>query len=234
MTGKNATERSWVILKNILIIDDDIHIGNVLNEMLAREGYRVSRAYSGTEAIFVLSSSKPDLILLDLMLPGLNGEEVLPQIKGIPVIIVSAKVDIDSKVDLLLGGASDYITKPFNTKELLARIAVQLRNSTHSSAASILSFDDISLDINTHIVTVKDSEIKLTRTEHAILKLLMQNPSQVIAKSLLLDRISEDTPDCTESSLKMHISNLRKKLREPNDKDYIEAVWGIGFKLRTE
>ncbi len=221
-------------MKNILIIDDDIHIGNVLNEMLAREGYRVSRAYSGTEAIFVLSSSKPDLILLDLMLPGLNGEEVLPQIKGIPVIIVSAKVDIDSKVDLLLGGASDYITKPFNTKELLARIAVQLRNSTHSSAASILSFDDISLDINTHIVTVKDSEIKLTRTEHAILKLLMQNPSQVIAKSLLLDRISEDTPDCTESSLKMHISNLRKKLREPNDKDYIEAVWGIGFKLRTE
>ena len=221
-------------MKNIFIIDDDIHIGNVLEEMLTKEGYSVSRAYSGTEAILFLSHSKPDIILLDLMLPGLNGEDVLPKIKGIPVIIISAKVDVNNKVDLLLGGAADYITKPFNTKELLARIAVQLRNSAPSGAASTLTFDDITLYTDTHIVTNDGSEVKLTRTEYAILKLLMQNPSQVIAKSLLLDRISEDTPDCTESSLKMHISNLRKKLREANDKDYIEAVWGIGFKLKTE
>lgn len=221
-------------MKNILIIDDDIHIGNVLEEALSREGYSVSHAYSGTEALFVLSGSKPDLILLDLMLPGLNGEDVLPQIKGIPVIVVSAKVDIDNKVDLLLGGAVDYVTKPFNTKELLARIAVQLRNAASSPAVSAFTFDDITLNTDTHIVTVDAAEIKLTRTEYAILKMLMQNHTQVITKSLLLDRISEDTPDCTESSLKMHISNLRKKLREINGKDYIEAVWGIGFKMRTE
>lgn len=221
-------------MKNILIIDDDIYIGNMLEETLSKEGYSVSHAYSGTEAVLVLSQSKPDLILLDLMLPGLNGEEVLPQIKGIPVIVVSAKVDIDNKVDLLLGGAADYVTKPFNTKELLARIAVQLRGAAASWEVCILRYGNIALDTATHIVTIDASEIKLTRTEYAILKLLMQNPAQVITKSTLLERISEDTPDCTESSLKMHISNLRKKLREAGDKDYIEAVWGIGFKLRTD
>lgn len=221
-------------MKNILVIDDDIHIGNLLEEILTKEGYRIFRAYSGTEAILFLAQSKPDLILLDLMLPGLNGEDVLPQIKSIPIIIVSAKVDIDKKVELLLGGAADYITKPFNMKELLARISIQFRNTVISETASILTFDDLKLNTNTHIATINNSELKLTRTEYAILKLLMQNQSQVITKSLLLERISENTPDCTESSLKIHISNLRKKLRQVNNKDYIEAVWGIGFKLTAE
>lgn len=221
-------------MKNILVIDDDIHIGNVVEEILVKEEYRVTRAYSGTEALLVLEHVLPDLILLDLMLPGLKGEDVLPRLKGIPVIIISAKVDIDSKVELLLGGAADYITKPFHRKELLARIAVQFRNATCSMTHPTLTFDDIKLDINTHVVSIHDKEIKLTKTEYAILKLFMQNPTQVITKSLFLERISEDTPDCTESSLKMHISNLRKKLRDVNNKDYIEAIWGIGFKLRME
>lgn len=220
-------------MKNILIIDDDIHIGNVLEETLKKEGYDILRAYSGTEALLVLSQTKPDLVLLDLMLPGLNGEEVLPQIKDIPVIVLSAKVDVESKFDLLLGGAADYVTKPFNTKELLARIAVQLRNTANTGESSVLTFGEMELNTDTHIVTIGTNYIKLTRTENAILKLFMKNPTQVITKSLMLERISDDTPDCTESSLKMHISNLRKKLREVTDKDYIEAVWGIGFKLRT-
>ncbi|MDE5780008.1 MAG: response regulator transcription factor [Lachnospiraceae bacterium] len=223
-------------MKNILIVDDDIYIGNVLEETLTKEGYLVSRAYSGTEALLILSETKPDLVLLDLMLPGLNGEDVLPRINGIPVIVISAKIDVDNKVNLLLGGAVDYVTKPFNTKELLARIAIQLRNATASWTPSVLIFDDISLNSDTHIVTIGTSKMKLTKTEYAILKLLMQNPTQVITKSLLLDRISQDTPDCTEDSLKMHISNLRKKLRKTgnNNKDYIETVWGIGFKMQTE
>ncbi len=219
-------------MKTILIIDDDIYIGNVLEEALTKEGYGVLRAYSGTEALLVLSGSRPDLVLLDLMLPGLNGKEVLSQIKGIPVIVVSAKVDVDDKVDLLLGGAVDYVTKPFNTKELLARIAVQLRNPAAAPAASALIFDDIVLHTDTHMVTVGAGEVRLTRTEYAILKLLMQNSTQIITKSRLLDRISEDTPDCTENSLKTHISHLRAKLRKGTDKDYIEAVWGIGFKMK--
>ena len=221
-------------MKKILIIDDDIPIGNMLEETLSKEGYKIFRAYSGTEALFVFSKSKPDLVLLDLMLPGLHGEDVLPQIKGIPVIVVSAKVDIDNKVDVLLGGAVDYVTKPFNMKELLARISVHLRNADSMPVSSELTFSDMILDTNTHIVKIGSMEIKLTRTEYAILKLLMQNPTQVVTKSLLLDRISTDTPDCTESSLKMHISNLRKKLRKANNRDYIEAVWGIGFKMRAE
>lgn len=220
-------------MKHILVVDDDLHIGNVLEEVLKKEGYGVLRAYSGTEALLVLSERKPDLILLDLMLPGRSGEEVLPHIKDIPVIVISAKIDVDNKVDLLLNGAVDYVTKPFDTRELLARIAIHLRDSEACIKNSILTFDDIVLNTETHLVTVEEKEIKLTRTEYAILKLLMQNPSQVITKSILLDRISEDTPDCTENSLKMHISNLRKKLRERNGKDYIEAVWGIGFKMRT-
>lgn len=220
-------------MKHILIIDDDIYIGNVIEEALIKEGYQVSRAYSGTESLYVLTASKPDLILLDLMLPGLSGEEVLPQIKGIPVIVVSAKIDVDDKVDLLLGGAADYITKPFEMKELLARITVALRNGS-VAVNSILSFDDLRLDITTHEVFVGQQGVNLTRTEYAILKILMQNPSQVIAKSVLLERMTEDTPDCTDNSLKTHVSHLRKKLRDIGEKEYIDAVWGIGFKLKSE
>ena len=220
-------------MKQILMIDDDIHIGNMLEEVLQREGYQVIRAYSGTEALLVLASAKPDLVLLDLMLPGLSGEEVLPKIQGIPVIVLSAKVDVQDKVNLLLGGAADYLTKPFDVKELLARIVVQMRKPTLGEGGR-LSVGHLELDTTSHEVTVCGTPVRLTKTEYAILKLLMTNPKQVIAKSVILDRISEDTPDCTEHSLKQHMSNLRKKLREPGGKDYIEAVWGIGFKLAEE
>ncbi len=219
-------------MKTILVVDDDLHIGNMVEEVLTKEGYTVLRAYSGTEAVLLLSQKRPDLVLLDLMLPGLAGEDVLPKMKGIPVIIVSAKVDVEHKVELLLGGAVDYITKPFHTKELLARIAVQFREDKVVPPETVLAFEEIRVNIETHQVMVEDREVKLTRTEYAILKMLLQNINQVVTKSLLLDRIAEDTPDCTESSLKMHVSNLRKKLKEINDRDYIEAVWGIGFKLK--
>ena len=218
-------------MSRILIIDDDVHIGNMLEELLAREGYQVSRAYSGTEALLALSASKPDLVLLDLMLPGLSGEEVLPKIQGVPVIVLSAKVDVESKVSLLLGGAADYMTKPFDPKELLARITVALRRGTRP-AGGTLAHGPLRLDPDARQVFVKEAEVRLTPTEYAILKLLMSNPTQVMTKSLLLERLSADTPDCTEGSLKMHVSNLRKKLRDAGAGDPIEAVWGIGFKLR--
>ncbi|MDE7415678.1 MAG: response regulator transcription factor [Lachnospiraceae bacterium] len=218
-------------MKNIFVVDDDINIGNMLEELLSKEGYRVTRAYSGTEALLVLASVHPDLVLLDLMLPGLDGKELLPRLNGIPVIVVSAKVGVEDKVDLLLGGAADYVTKPFDTKELLARIAVQLRNAAAAGAGMRLEYGDIVIDTGTHSVYVCEQAVRLTKTEYAILKLLMQNPSQVITKTLLLEKISEDTPDCMESSLRVHISNLRKKLRDIGGKDYIESVWGIGFKM---
>lgn len=218
-------------MKTIAIIDDDIHIGNMLAELLKKENYNILRAYSGTEALYLLSEKKPDLVLLDLMLPGLPGEEVLPKIKGIPVIVISAKVDVDSKVNLLLSGAVDYLTKPFDTKELLARIAVQLRKSQMNGAANTLTVGLLTLDERSREVSFDGEQIKLTKTEYAILKLLMVNANMVIAKSVILEKISVDTPDCTEDSLKQHISNLRVKLRKKSGKDMIEAVWGIGYKL---
>ena len=221
-------------MKTIAIIDDDVYIGDMLTELLSQEGFKVIRAYSGTEALYLFSQSKPDLILLDLMLPGLSGEEVLSHIENIPVIVLSAKVDIQDKVNLLLGGAADYMTKPFDTKELLARIIVQLRKTKQHSESNSLSVGDLVLDTLSLTLTVQGQTVKLTRTEYAILKLLMENQKQVIAKGVLLDRISMDTPDCTERSLKQHISNLRKKLQDVSGVDYIETVWGIGFKLAEQ
>ena len=221
-------------MPNILIIDDDAHINDIVSKALQSEGYSVSSAYSGTEALLLLSQSKPDLILLDLMLPGLSGEELLPQIRNIPVIVVSAKADVTDKVELLIGGAVDYITKPFDMKELLARIMVQLRKNERYAERSFLAYRDIMLDTDKHTLFANGKEQKLTRTEYAILKLLMQNPEQVVAKLTILDRISLDTPDCTEDSLKSHIYNLRKKLKALTGKEYISAVWGIGFMLNEK
>ena len=221
-------------MKKIAIIDDDIHIGDMLTEVLMQEGYEVLRAYSGTEALYLLSQNKPDLVLLDLMLPGLSGEEVLPRIENVPVIVISAKVDVQDKVNMLMTGAVDYITKPFDTKELLARISVQLRKAEIKGDVQRLSIGDLSLDKMSLVLTVKGQVLRLTRTEYAIIKILMENPRQVIAKSVLLDRISMDTPDCTERSLKQHVSNLRKKMQDVSGVDYIETVWGIGFKLAKQ
>ena len=193
------------------------------------EDYKVFQAFSGTEALLVLNNVTPDLVLLDLMLPGLNGEEVLPKIKDIPVIILSAKDDMKNKVDLLLNGAVDYVTKPFNMDELIARIIIQLRNKKKDD--NILKFNEITLDINAHITYVNDEIVKLTRTEYSILKILMINANQVVGKLTILDRILDDTPDCNEDSLKIHIHNLRKKLNTLIGKDYIKAIWGIGFML---
>jgi two-component system OmpR family response regulator len=217
-------------MKTIAIIDDDEYIGDMLEELLRKENYEVLRAYSGTEALLLLSQHRPDLVLLDLMLPGLSGEEVLPKIKDIPVIVISAKPDVEDKVKLLLSGAADYLTKPFDTKELLARIIVQLRNYK-ANDRRIITAGDLEIDTLSQQLSVKGVPVHLTKTEYAIIKLLIMNPSQVISKSAILDRISLDTPDCMESSLKVHMSNLRKKLRSVSDKEYIEVIWGIGYKL---
>lgn len=221
-------------MKTIAIIDDDVHIGNMIEEVLQGEGYNVIRAYSGTEALYLFENNHTDLVLLDLMLPGLSGEEVLPHIENIPVIVISAKIDVQDKVNLLLGGAVDYLTKPFDTAELLARITVQLRKAENNAVSDVISAGELTLDEQSHEVKYRGAAIKITKTEYAILKLLMMNHNRTISKSVILERIAVDTPDCTEDSLKQHISNLRVKLRDASGKDMIEAVWGIGYKLTAE
>ena len=220
-----------------MIIEDDVSIGDLLRDALTPQGYLVSRAYSGTEALMLLEKERPDLILLDLMLPGLSGEELLPKLKGILTIIMSAKTDIDNKVRLLYEGASDYITKPFVISELLARIAALLRLSGGNTATAdtpdpkdALRVGSLELDTSLLTVSSADGMVSLTRTEAAILHILMLNNGRPLGRSTILDRISDDTPDCTERSLKQHISNIRKKLQTLDGIDHIEAVYGIGFR----
>lgn len=221
-------------MKKILIIDDDVNIGNMLEEYLENQGYITNRAYSGTEALLILDNLSPDLILLDLMLPGLTGEEILPKIKGIPVIVVSAKANLDNKVNLLLDGAVDYITKPFSMRELAARIHIHIKNYETLDDSSEIVFRDLKVDVRNQIIKNNKKELKLTRAECIILKSLMHNSSQVVTKSILLDELNYDLPDCTENSLKMHMSNLRKKIRILTNAEYIESIWGIGFKMKKE
>ena len=217
-------------MTTIAVIEDDLPIGNLLQEVLEKQGYAVRRAYSGTEALYLLEREKPDLALLDLMLPGLSGEEVLPHLAGVPVIVLTAKAGVEDKVRLLLGGAADYLTKPFQIPELLARIQVRLRER-ETARSPVLRWENLELDETSRQVTVEGVPVHLTRTEYALLKLLLEHQGRAVAKSVILDSISRDTPDCTESSLKQHVSNLRKKLRDAGAGDCIQSVWGIGFLL---
>lgn len=218
-------------MKKILIVEDNNDIHNLIKEILEKENYKILDAYSGTEALLLIEKENIDLILLDLMLPGINGEEIIKQIKGIPIIVISAKNSSGDKINTLLDGANDYITKPFNVEELLARVKVQLRIKDEKQENLELKYKEMFLNEDNHILYIKDNQIYLTKTEYAILKQLLLNPKQVVTKSKILDLISMDTLDCDENSLKVHISNIRKKIKKVTDTEYIEAVWGIGYKI---
>ncbi len=216
----------------ILIVEDDINIQNILRELLIKTNYEVTSAYSGSEALLLLEKDVFDLVLLDLMLPAMSGEEIIKKVKNIPIIVLSAKISSEDKVKCLLSGASDYITKPFNSEELLARIQVQLRQKSKWSNIETLRYKDLELLNDKHTLLINDKKTNLTKTEYAILKHLLLNQNQVISKNKLLDLISVDTEDCDENSLRVHISNLRRKIREFTKREYIESIWGIGFKIK--
>ncbi len=221
-------------MQTILVVEDNTDIHNFIKEVLEKENYHVLNSYSGTEALMILEQKHVDLILLDLMLPGLNGEEIIKKVNNIPIIVISAKISPEDKVNALLNGANDYITKPFSTEELLARIQVQLRikrNSKENVRKTELTYKQMVLNQENHTIHIGKNPIYLTKTEYAIVKQLLLNPKQVVTKSKLLDFISQDTLDCDENSLKVHISNIRKKIRKVTEEEYIESVWGIGFKM---
>ena len=221
-------------MQTILVVEDNTDIHNFIKEVLEKENYHVLNSYSGTEALMILEQKHVDLILLDLMLPGLNGEEIIKKVNNIPIIVISAKISPEDKVNALLNGANDYITKPFSTEELLARIQVQLRikrNSKENVRKTELTYKQMVLNQENHTIHIGKDPIYLTKTEYAIVKQLLLNPKQVVTKSKLLDFISQDTLDCDENSLKVHISNIRKKIRKVTEEEYIESVWGIGFKM---
>ena len=221
-------------MSRILIVEDDEDIGAVLQKELLKDGYEVLRATTGTEGRIMLGQN-PDLILMDLMLPGLSGEELLTHIpEDTPVIAVSARSSIDDKISLLSKGCVDYITKPFDIRELKARVTAALRTTSRKETFGKITCGELQIDTDKHEVAIEGKALKLTRTEYALLKMLASAGGRVISKSELLDLIKSETPDCTDSSVKVHISNLRKKIKTITDTEYIEAVWGIGFKLKGE
>lgn len=217
-------------MKKILLVEDDDDIHRLIKEILEKERYTVISAYSGTEAISLIEKENIDLILLDLMLPGLSGEEIINKVKDIPIIVISAKISQEDKVESLLKGANDYITKPFDTKELIARVKVQLRINENKRNIE-LKYKDMVLNNNNHVLYIKNKKINLTKTEFAILKQLLLTPNQVITKTKLIQLINRDTQDGDENSLKVHLSNIRKKIKSVTNDEYIESVWGIGFKM---
>ena len=213
-------------MKKIAVVEDDVYIGNMLAELLRANGYAVSRAYSGSEALLLLERETPDLMLLVLMLPG---EEVpSAAAKVCPVIILSAKTDAKGKAANLNAGAADYVTKPFDNDELLARVAVQLRRG--AAPRTRLVAGDVEADLETYAVRAAGKSVRLTKTEFYILRALLEHPKKVYSKSALVDAIGEFVPDGGESSVSVHVSNLRKKLEEATGRNCIETVWGIGFK----
>ena len=215
-------------MARILIIEDDKDINKIMFGLLTKNGYEVERAYNGKEALPKIKTI-PDLILMDLMLPDTTGEELLKSVpNGTPVIAVSARSTVDDKVDLLSLGCVDYITKPFDNKELLARIEVALK---FKKKTQTFTFSNLTMDESSHGVTIDEKPVKLTPTEYAIIKILLVNSDRVISKSELLEAATKFTPDLVEDSLKVHMSNLRRKLKQAGFKGEIEAVWGIGFRL---
>lgn len=173
-----------------------------------------------------------DLVLLDLMLPGLDGEEVLKQIRGTTkVIVISAKTNKHDKVSNLIAGANDYITKPFDNDELLARIEVQLREA--SKPATKIVHDEISANLDTMEVYINGHDLKLPKLEFGILVFLMRNPNRVFSRSQIFEAVWDEEAIGNEDSVKVHISNIRKKIAQFTDKKYIDTVWGIGFKFHA-
>lgn len=222
-------------MSTILIIEDDENISQLLKEALEKAGYCCTQAFSGSEAKLVLGLQDYDCILLDLMLPGIPGEEVLLEIrkKGkTPVIVLTAKHDMDRKVDILLKGADDYITKPFEIREVLARITVQIRKSDKSSQRQVLVYKGMKLDRNTRQIFVEGKEIPgITKQEFAIMELFLSYPKKVFGKEEIFEAAWEEPFVGETKVIDVHISNIRKKIKSVSDENYIETVWGIGYKL---
>lgn len=219
----------------ILVVEDDANINDLLKEALEREGYRCTQAFSGTEAKLLLEKNYYSVILLDLMLPGIPGEEVLKEIRrrgNEPVIILTAKDTIDDKVEFLRNGADDYVIKPFDIKEIVARVEVQLRRREELLCEEELSYHGLKLDKEHFCVMVDGAELsKITKQEFAILELLLKHPKKVFSKEEIFEYAWEDSYIGETKTLDVHISHIRKKIKEVTEKEYIETVWGIGYRL---
>ena len=243
-------------MSKILIVEDDNDINGMINVALSKEGYECVSAYSGTEGLLRLEHEDYDLVILDLMLPGIEGNEVLKRTrekKNIPFIVLSAKDELDTKVELLTLGANDYMTKPFEIKELLARVQVQLRMSsvmaaniaggtnagglgadgsiTGNAVKQTLDYKELSLDLNGKSLDVNGNQVSLTAQEYKIMELFLKNPGKVFSKNEIYEYAWDDYYMGEDKTIYVHISNIRQKMKKYTENEYIETVWGLGFKL---
>jgi DNA-binding response OmpR family regulator len=222
-------------MTTILIIEDDMAIHSLIKETLELHDFQTLSAYSGTEGKLLFEQNQVDLVLLDLMLPGMTGEEFLQEVRqhsGVPVMVISAKNDQNSKLELLTNGVDDYITKPFDVKELIARIHIQLRHAIKASVNSMeeIHYKNISINLDTREVMINDQMLHLTGREYAILLLFLENPQKVFSRANIYESVWNEPFFESDKTINMHISNLRNKLNR-EDTNYIKTVWGIGFKF---
>lgn len=218
---------------DILIVEDNNDINNMIKNYLIKVGYNCEQAFSGTEALMYFKMNTYDLIILDLMLPGMNGESLLKNIRqtsDLPIIVLTAKDTLDSKVEVLGAGADDYLCKPFELEELLARVQVQLRKRNKNSYENII-FKNLSLDQSLYDGIIDNEPLHLTKHEYLILELLMKNVKRVFTKQEIYEYVWNDDYYGDDKTINVHISNIRKKIKQYTDDEYIKTVWGIGFKM---
>lgn len=231
----------------VLVVEDDAALSEVVCTFLGDEGYACTPAFSGTEALLLAEratekNERFDLVILDLMLPGVPGEELIGRLRaagvGAPVIVTSARSAVTDRVGLLRLGASDYLTKPFDLDELLARAEVQLRDRARAAgrerrAVATLRFGHWELDPVARTFAVDGVALRLTRTEFDILAAMMREPSRVFTRQALFELVRNEEALTEERTISTHVSNLRSKLRPTGTDSYIQTVWGIGFKLHA-
>lgn len=230
---------------HILVVEDDEDINNLVTTILTKNGYKVTSAYSGSEAELRISIEEFDLVILDLMLPGITGEDIIAKVretKEMPIIVISAKAGLEDRIQVLNIGADDYITKPFQIEEILARVNSQLRRYkkyTHQndqkskeSLTGSCQYKNLTLNVDTRDAFVNGNPVSFTVHEFDILLLLINNPNKVYSRESLYESIWKNGYYGEDNTVNVHISNIRKKLDAlDNETEYIKTVWGIGFKI---
>ena len=221
--------------EKILVIEDDTDINTIISKRLSKQGYECTQAFSGTEGVALLEHRGFDMVIMDLMLPGIQGEDIIKLIRSrnplVPVIVVSARVSVSDKVNLLNMGADDYLTKPFDLDELVARVVAQFRKSAARSTGNVITYGDWIIDREARTLTAKGKPVLLTRTEYEVVELLALHPNKVFTKHELYEMAWNEPYSVDDSTLNVHISNIRSKLKESGTETYIQTIWGLGFKL---